>query len=483
MAVRNPDDFDGYRKWLGISEKKRPPSHYELLGLALDEDDPDVIRAASQQRQLFVESKRGEGHDAVVAELLYCINEAETTLLDNEMRRDYDREMTLFARRRKNRQVDPYAPRSRVESRPGKSAGEGSDIVRTFVGIMVVICVAFGTMAWFSFQMPWNLLVRDADFVPAPVPQVVVQNNKKLPVQVPVAPAPIPLVAEVVDRPLVQKKELSKTLKNSIGIQLTLIPSGEFLMGSPADEQDRQEDEGPQHRVRITHPFYMGVHEVTKGQFATFVNARNYQTDAERDRRGGAGLNGQGNITRSPKFTWKNGGFPQADDHPVMNVSWNDAMAFCEWLSAQEGKTYRLPTEAQWEYACRAGTTTPFQFGAVNNGTQANIAGNYPYGTQSKGPYLKGTSRVGTYQPNAWGLYDLHGNVFEWCVDGFDEKAYGAHTGTTNDPEVSTDAASRRVFRGGSWFVGAWYSRSANRDGEPPEFRKFTSGFRVVRTP
>ncbi len=155
MPPSNQDDFDGYRKWLGVTSKKRPPTHYELLGIMLDEDDSDVIRAATTQRRSFVESKRGEGHDSLVAEILYRIGEAEVTLLNPTLRRDYDRQQELFEKRRKNRQVDPNASRSRFRSRPGRTVGEDGGIVKTFVGIMAVVCVGFGVMAWFSFQLPW----------------------------------------------------------------------------------------------------------------------------------------------------------------------------------------------------------------------------------------------------------------------------------------------------------------------------------------
>lgn len=157
------DDFDGYRKWLGISDKKRPPTHYDLLGISLDEDDPEVIHAAAEQRRRFVESKRGDGHDKIVTEILYRIDESEATLLNNEMRRGYDRQLDLFGKRQKSRQVDPNAPRSRIQSRPGPTVGEGTGFVSTFAGIVAVLCVGFGIMAWFSFQMPWAKLEKDAD--------------------------------------------------------------------------------------------------------------------------------------------------------------------------------------------------------------------------------------------------------------------------------------------------------------------------------
>lgn len=172
MAPSNPDEFDGYRKWLGIANKKRPPTHYELLAISLDEDDPEVIRAAAEQRRHYVEKKRGEGHDAVVTEILYRIGEAEATLLNDEMRRDYDRQVNLFEKRRKNRQVDPFASPSRIRSQPGRTVGEDSGIVKTFAGIMAVICVGFGGMAWFSFGLPWSKPALQAEPAVAPAAQV-----------------------------------------------------------------------------------------------------------------------------------------------------------------------------------------------------------------------------------------------------------------------------------------------------------------------
>jgi len=149
-------DFDPYHKWLGIPKKQRPPTYYDLLGISLDEEDAEVIRGAAEQRRRFVESKRGDGYEAAVGEVLYQIDEAELTLLNSEMRRDYDRRLNLFHKRRRSRQVDPNATRPRIESRPGRAVGEESGIVRTFFGVMAVLMVGFGVMAWFGFQLPWS---------------------------------------------------------------------------------------------------------------------------------------------------------------------------------------------------------------------------------------------------------------------------------------------------------------------------------------
>lgn len=191
MARNKDDDFDGYRKWLGIPETKRPPTHYQLLAVSLDEDDPEVIRAAAEQRRHYVGSKRGEGHDTAVTEIVYQINEAEATLLNQEMRRDYDRQMRLFEKRRKKRQVDPFASRSNVTSPSRLVATEDTGIVKTFAGIMAVIVVGFGVMAWFSFQLPWSKKVDNVQAAP--------QLPAKIPDPAPAHVAQVPAPAQVAE--------------------------------------------------------------------------------------------------------------------------------------------------------------------------------------------------------------------------------------------------------------------------------------------
>jgi|GEM_PF-7127700 len=155
MASRD-EAFDPYHKWLGIPKDRRPPTHYDLLGIRLDEEDGEVIRAAALQRRTFVESQRGDGRDKAVDALLYQLQEAELTLQDPQLRRDYDQRTKLFVRRNRKRRVDPTAERSRVKSRPGRSVGEGSGIVTTFMGVMLVFAIGFGAVSWFSFQLPWE---------------------------------------------------------------------------------------------------------------------------------------------------------------------------------------------------------------------------------------------------------------------------------------------------------------------------------------
>jgi formylglycine-generating enzyme required for sulfatase activity len=273
---------------------------------------------------------------------------------------------------------------------------------------------------------------------------------------------------------------------NSIGMKLVLIPPGEFEMGSSESAEelakafanwdvkpDCFKREFPGHRVRITKPFYLGACEVTVGQFRKFVEDCGYKTDAEKDGKGGSGIIPSINRgVRKPEFTWRNTGFEQTDGHPVVNVSWNDAVAFCEWLSRKEGKTYRLPTEAEWEYACRAGSTTAYCFG-----DDAKRLDDYAWYSAKLG--LK-THPVGEKKANAWGLYDTHGNVFEWCGDWFDENYYAGPPPV--DPTGPTTGRSR-VYRGGGLNSTAGGCRSANRYGDSPGTRSYDLGFRASLIP
>ena len=272
---------------------------------------------------------------------------------------------------------------------------------------------------------------------------------------------------------------------NAVGMKLVLIPAGEFEMGSTPEEiaqaierakrfnhegaVSRFLSEGPRHRVRITKPFYLGAHEVTVGQFRKFVEESSYRTDAEEDGKGGSGLNSAtGKWEQKPEYTWRNPWFTQTDDQPVVNVSWNDAVAFCEWLSRKE-KTYRLPTEAQWEYACRAGSSTRHRFG----GDDGSLGEYTWYYVNSDGK----THAVGEKKPNAWGLYDMHGNVREWCADWH---AADYYAGSPSIDPTGPTSGLFRVDRGGSWNYVLMGCRSAVRRGCLPDFRSRNLGFRVA---
>ena len=211
-------------------------------------------------------------------------------------------------------------------------------------------------------------------------------------------------------------------------------PPGSFMMGSPEYEQDHKSDE-KQHRVTLTKGFWMGKYEVTQRQWESVmgINPSNFK-----------------------------GWFKLSGSHPAESMSWNDCQEFIRKINASGQVAVSLPTEAQWEYACRAGTKTPFNFGSVLKGDNANCIGDKPYGTTEKGPNKKETASVGSYAPNAWGLYDMHGNVCEWCQDMYDPLFYGC--ATMEDPFCAGAAVNSRVKRGGGCGSDAKDCRSASRD-------------------
>ena len=319
---------------------------------------------------------------------------------------------------------------------------------------------------------------KPSDLMPSPE-TVVKTESAKVPSDAPDTPPTKPI------------DPLPETMVSpSTGMKLVLIPAGTFTMGSPAAEVDRREDEGPQHTVRISQPFFMGVYEVTQSQYQSVIG-----TNPSNFSKTGSGSSSVSGMDTS-KF-------------PVETVSWLDAIEFCNKLSAKDGlpayytlsrgrrtgtpayragaasvsvsggKGYRLPTEAEWEYACRAGATTPFHFGSTLNGDKANIDGDRPYGTTTKGTSLGRTTTVGSYPANAVGLHDTHGNVWEWCFDMYDGSVYGKRSGTISDPLV-TSGSVNRVLRGGSWGSGATFTRAARRTGDAPDDRVNFAGFRVV---
>ena len=250
--------------------------------------------------------------------------------------------------------------------------------------------------------------------------------------QIPNLKSPIPLAIAPFDAKKAKEhqeawaKHLGVPIEttNSVGMKLVLIPPGEFEMGSTQEEVDqllkeakeknyehwymeRTPCEAPRHLVRLTKPFYLGACVVTVGAFRRFVEDTKYRTDAEKDGKGCVGADENGVYVQKPEFDWRNPGFRQADSHPVVNVTWSDAAAFCQWLSRKEGKEYRLPTEAQWEYACRAGTTTRYSFG-----DDETSLGEYAWYVGNSGFKMH---PVGEKKPNAWGLHDMHAHVLQWC--------------------------------------------------------------------
>jgi formylglycine-generating enzyme required for sulfatase activity len=235
--------------------------------------------------------------------------------------------------------------------------------------------------------------------------------------------------------------------------EMVVIPAGSFVMGSPEEEEWCSPFEGPQHEVKFAHSFALGCYPVTFEEYDHFC--------AEMGRE------------KPPDENWGRG------PRPVINVSWEDAQAYCTWLSEATGAPYRLPSEAEWEYACRAGTTTPFWTGATITTKQANYDGNYTYGAGRAGKYRRSSTPVDTFEANFWGLHDMHGNVWEWVEDCWNDSYQGA-------PQDGSAWLQRdcleRVVPGGSWIDHPWFLRSAGRYGGVPDNRVEYLGFRVSRT-
>ena len=245
------------------------------------------------------------------------------------------------------------------------------------------------------------------------------------------------------------------------------------MMGSPESEKDRQSDEGPQHKVTIA-AFEMSRYEITVGQFRQFVQDNNYRTVAEQNGKGCfAWINGewQQELDRN----WQNPGFAQSDDQPVVCISWQDAQAYIAWLSQKTGKLYRLPTEAEWEYAARAGTPTRYWWGDdIGN----NNAVCYNCGSQWDG---KQTAPVGSFKANAFRLHDTAGNVSEWTQDCWHENYTNAPADGSAWLEADGGECSIRVIRGGSWISIPQNLRSAFRDWSYTEIAYYYLGFRIAR--
>nr|VFK38624.1 MAG: Formylglycine-generating enzyme, required for sulfatase activity, contains SUMF1/FGE domain [Candidatus Kentron sp. SD] len=260
------------------------------------------------------------------------------------------------------------------------------------------------------------------------------------------------------------------------GPEMVVIPAGGFLMGLPESEKERDSDEGPQHWVDIPRPFALGVTEVTLGEFRAFVESTGYRTDSEQGE-GCYGWTGS-SFEQDKKYNWRNPGFEQDEKHPVACVNWNDATAYAEWLSRETGKKYRLPTESEWEYAARAGTTTPFSTGECIHTDQANYNGNYDYadcGTRT-GVYRQKTVPAGSLPANPWGLHEMHGNVWEWTCSLYKNPYDGSEQRCT-----FKDINRFRVLRGGSWINIPRWLRSAGRNWNIPDGANNYVGFRLAR--
>ena len=254
-----------------------------------------------------------------------------------------------------------------------------------------------------------------------------------------------------IDRQRRRAEFFAEDLGNGVILEMVSIPGGSFVIGSPDGEKEREDGEGPQHRVTVPE-FFMGKYPVTQAQYQAVMG------DNPSDFKG--------------------------DNLPVESVFWYDAELFCKKLAERTGRLYRLPREAEWEYACRAGTTTPFHFGETIAAELANYHSNNTYASEPKGEFRGKTTPVGSFKvANAFGLFDMHGNVWEWCQDSWHENYQGAPTdGSAWIADKSID--QDRVMRGGAWDDLPRYCRSGARNNDSPEFRndgwRNSRGFRVI---
>jgi len=260
------------------------------------------------------------------------------------------------------------------------------------------------------------------------------------------------------------------------------IKPGQFVMGAPDSDKLAEPDEKPQRLVRIEHGFYLGRTTVTLGQFRQFVQETGYKTDAETDQRphyrGAHGYNATRHRFEGyfPQYTWRNPGWPMTDAFPVCNVSWNDAVAFCKWLGTKATMKARLPTEAEWEYACRAGSETAYSFGEP-----ADLLAKYAWYTVNSPHH---SQSVGTLRPNEYGVFDMHGNAWEWTQSVYREVGKTEGGMIRDDKEESEDINNQesRVLRGGSFVVPASIVRSSFRHSNVPANRLSNNSFRPART-
>jgi len=334
-------------------------------------------------------------------------------------------------------------------------------------------------------QIPWvsSSLAEEFYFGAQNAPLRPVQDHPPVtPVRTDTTPKEVPLSYES-EMALVEKDRFKECTACP---ELVVVPSGEYMMGSPDDELDRTNNEGPQHRVKIPQRFAVGKLMVTRDEFEKFVIETDYATGDKcftlEDKK----------VEDRTGRSFRNPGFKQDGTHPVVCINWDDAKAYVAWLSKKTGKLYRLLSESEWEYIARAGTKTPFWWGSSISTNDANYDCNSTFGSDgSKGEFRQKTVPADMFKPNPWGLYQVSGNVFEWVEDCWnDTYQYAPSDGGVrmagnwagrSDTDVSAGGCSRRVRRGGAWNVGAQMLRSAYRESRPALVRGSNVGLRVAR--
>ena len=473
--------FDPYHKWLGIPADQQPGNYYRLLGIEEFEADADVIEGAAERQTIYLRTFQTGPNSELAARLLNEVSAARVCLLDHKSKALYDTQLKAS-----QQAAQPVADETVPEEIPATKVTPQLNVVskrhltrrqlhrRSVVkplwqqswvmataGAVVLLLIVFnlGGDDQKPSGSPRGTTASKIDPKQKPkVPNKKTEKEQqaelerlaaeKAAAEEATAKAAMEkLAAEKADAKVAaewaavavikkqltpDQRELSDPIVNSIGMLFVPIPAGHFQMG----ERDNV------HQVTLTKPFYMGAYEVTQAQYENVIGK-----NPDKKKKGA--------------------------DYPVSNVSWIDSMGFCLKLSEQEGVKYRLPTEAEWEYACRAGTTTVLSYGKGKLGDYAW------YRTNAWNVGKKYAQRVGQKKPNPWGLYDMHGNLWEWCQDW-----YGSHPkSSVTDPQGPLKG-SRRVLKSASFGSYSHHVRSAARKGDVPSAHgsgSYGLGFRVVR--
>lgn len=427
--------FDPYHKWLGIAPAEQPPNDYRLLGLGLFESDSDAIDAAAEQRVAFLRQCATGTQVAASQKLLNEVAAARLRLLSRERKRDYD---------------------------DGLRAAQTQAILRE----AAVPSVAIGSIepadSPIGRSLLWRALTRWS--TASTRSRQIIAAGMLLGAAVLLFGllAPMPKSDESFRGNVAGQEREDNALK----MKLCWCPPGSFTMGSPKSEPDRSTDED-QVPVSLTKGFWLGKFEVTQTEWQQVMGTTLPEQVAKRTM---SSDDPRGEGARLPMYF----------------VNHSEVQQFCRKLTEQEhlagrlpkGWEFCLPTEAQWEYACRAGTTTATAFGNTLNSTQANFMGVAPYNEPGGGPSLYRVIDVGSYKPNAWGLCDMHGNVWEWCADHYLKAMPGGKDPIVNKESESADFA--RVHRGGGWLSVGDRCRSAFRLSSNPSHRLNFVGFRVA---
>ena len=402
--------FDPYHKWLGIPPREQPPNHYRLLGISLFESDPDVIDAAASKQATYLQSCATGPHVALSQKILNEVAAARLCLLNREKKAEYDKRLQAA--------LDQIGVQ---QEQPNSAA---SDLQFDFTTVAPLASKAHQPQPVTKKPPPWLIpaVVGGGALVCLGVLATLLTGGKDESNQTKRSSRTTKREVGVVPFDA-EEKEISFDLGNGVKLEMILVPRGEFMMGSPDSDDNAEGDEKPQHQVRINKPFYLGKYKVTQEQWEAVMD---YNPS----------------HFKGPK-------------NPMEEVDWDDCQQFLEKLNTKigtRGSKFVLPTEAQWEYACRAGSTTRYFFG-----DEKSALGEYAwYDANSK----TRTHPVGEKRPNAWGLYDMHGNVWEWCQDFYDSDYY--LNCPADDPSAPT-AASGHVIRGGEWGLNARGCRSAIR--------------------